>query len=202
VKRFVVSAVSAVAVGALVVGSGGPAAAGVSKDSYKSMKQSLRVVAQDLRDEAHARLIQEGSPADRRAFLEEVLTEVIGPPSPPLQVSLPEECAAAVAPVRRVMAKYESGFAMSTRKKQSTIEKLNEASRGCSDGSSPDWAHFYVKEFEPWFLSVRANYQVLWNGNGLKLRPKSWKKYQKFGPLCQKLSFDANGWLQRSRCRK
>lgn len=196
--------ISVAAAAALVLGVAAPAFAGVSRSDYREVKQEMYTVALDIQELARVAMINAGPPADRHAFLEEILNATIGPALPVPQVSLPANCAAAVAPLREQMNKYESWFAIPNKKKAKFSNVvLQDARMGCDEGRSPAWAHFYTQEFEPWFYSQRGNYQVVWNDNGLKLRWASWKKYQdKFGPLCQKLAFDEDGWLKRSSCPK
>ena len=202
-KKIARTLLAAGAATAMLTGLAAPALAAPSKDDYRYHKQKIVSIGSSLEDAAWFKLIEEGSPQDRYTFLNEVLTEAVGPAVPVTPVALPAHCAAAVEPLRAMMNKYDSFLAVPTKKKHKLVNVLlRDARVGCDNGKSPDWAHFYRMEFEAWQYSQRGDYQVLWNDNGFKIRDKDWKKYSEFGPLCQKLAFNKDGWLERTSCRK
>lgn len=186
-----------------LTGATAAAAAGPSKADYKYEKRALYSWSVAIVEEAQQDLVYRGSPADVAAFYDRVLTEVLGAASAPPQVPLSETCTAGVAPVRKMMAKWPNSFGMPWKKRAQLInERLADARIACSNGQSVEWANFYATEFDPWFLSQRSRYEFTMTGTTLKMRPVGWQKYRKIGQLCQKFSFDENGWLVRTTCNK
>lgn len=59
-------------------------------------------------------------------------------------------CTAAVKPLRDIMAKYESGFAVPVAEKGAMVNELNKARTTCEKDSAQDWADFYANEFAGW----------------------------------------------------
>lgn len=200
--RFRATLAGLTAAAVAITGASAAAAAGNKRAEYKESKRTLYSWSVDIVRAAQQDLIYRGSPDDVASFYDRVLTEVLGAASPPPQVPLSDTCAAGVAPVRKMMAKWPNSFSMSSKKRAQLINERLAGARIACNGQSVEWANFYATEFDPWFLSQRSRYEFTMTGTTLKMRPVGWEKYRKIGQLCQKFSFDENGWLVRTTCNK